>query len=145
MGLDAIMIFRVPKEMNLNQIKALSFDLADAFKKEIPLHIPASGDDESCKVLSVLTKTDLEKLIENSEIHGEQWLEVPLSGRFYAPGYERGPLPLYIAIASWLENTIPDVEVWYGAHDYGHIYRFDVETRDELLEYFNGTKNHHNQ
>jgi len=50
---------------------------------------------------------------------GECLLELSLYGRYYGPGYERGDILTYCAIAEWLEINIPGCEVWYGGDSSG--------------------------
>jgi len=51
--------------------------------------------------------------------NGECLLELSLSGRYYGPGYERGDILAYCAIAEWLEANIEGCEVWYGGDSSG--------------------------
>jgi hypothetical protein len=46
-------------------------------------------------------------------------LELSLYGRYYGPGYERGDILIYCAMAEWLEVNIPGCEVWYGGDSSG--------------------------
>lgn len=50
---------------------------------------------------------------------GECLLKLSLFGRYYGPGYERGDILTYCAIAEWLEINIPGCEVWYGGDSSG--------------------------
>jgi hypothetical protein len=50
---------------------------------------------------------------------GECLLQLALWGRYYGPGYERGDILSYCAIAEWLEINIPGCEVWYGGDSSG--------------------------
>jgi hypothetical protein len=50
---------------------------------------------------------------------GECLLKISLMGRYYGPGYERGDILSYCAIAEWLEQNIPGCEVWYGGDSSG--------------------------
>lgn len=64
---------------------------------------------------------------------GECLLQVSLYGRYYGPGYERGDILTYCAIAEWLELNIPGCEVWYGGDSSGVcVERFDELKRREL-------------
>lgn len=46
-------------------------------------------------------------------------LQLSLFGRYYGPGYERGDILKYCAMAEWLEVNIPGCEVWYGGDSGG--------------------------
>lgn len=46
-------------------------------------------------------------------------LHLNLWGRYYGPGYERGDILTYCAIAEWLEVNVPGCEVWYGGDSSG--------------------------
>jgi hypothetical protein len=60
-------------------------------------------------------------------------LELSLFGRYYGPGYERGDILTYCAIAEWLEVNIPGCEVWYGGDSSGVLAElFDDKKRAEL-------------
>jgi hypothetical protein len=68
---------------------------------------------------------------------GEMFLSVALAGRYYGYHYERGNLPFYIMIASWIELTVPNATVWYGGDSSGVLARpFDTTYRTELWKYF---------
>lgn len=68
---------------------------------------------------------------------GSCWLDVGICLNYYAVGYERGD-PVHLArLAEWLEQRIPDCEVWYG-HDIADesIKPFGPAERNTLLLYF---------
>jgi hypothetical protein len=63
-------------------------------------------------------------------------LEVPLGGRYYGEGYERGPLLDYIGMAELLEVLIPGVTLYYGGDSGSDLGSFDRARRHELLAHF---------
>lgn len=66
----------------------------------------------------------------------EVLLQLNLWGRYYGPGYERGDILTYCAIAEWLEQNIHGCEVWYGGDSGGvELKRFDAEYREELRKH----------
>jgi hypothetical protein len=68
---------------------------------------------------------------------GSWWLNVGIRLNYYGEGYERGD-PVHLArLAEWLEQRIPDCEVWYG-HDIADesIKPFGPAERDALLTYY---------
>jgi hypothetical protein len=70
---------------------------------------------------------------------GECLLELSLSGRYYGPGYERGNILVYCAIAEWLEHNIPGCEVWYGGDSSGVLAEpFNEAKRVELRKHLYG-------
>lgn len=82
---------------------------------------------------------------EKIEQDGPDWappkgctlLEVHLSTRYYGPGYERGDLPLIIAIAEWLDCRLPGCTVMYGGDSSGVCAKpFGPEMRKALLDHF---------
>ena len=66
-------------------------------------------------------------------------LQIYTWSRFYGPGYERGDLLHLIALAEWVEKTIPGAEVWYGGDSSGICAKpWPRGIRDEFLRYYNG-------
>lgn len=65
------------------------------------------------------------------------WYEANLAMPYYAPGYERGHLPLFLRCAEWLEAAVPSGEVWYSDDvSDASVRRFDPAARAELLAYY---------
>ena len=46
-----------------------------------------------------------------------QVIHVLLTGRYYGINYERGDLPVYLALRRWFRSRLPRPEVWYGADE----------------------------
>lgn len=65
------------------------------------------------------------------------WYDANLLTPYYAPGYERGNLPLILQCAEWLEAMLPDGEVWYGnGDDIEGLQPFGPIVRSELRTYY---------
>jgi len=63
-------------------------------------------------------------------------LQLSIWGRYYGPGYERGDILKYCAMAEWLEQNIQGCEVWYGGDSSDvEIKRFDSAYREELRKH----------
>lgn len=64
---------------------------------------------------------------------GEWFVRVSLWGRYYGPGYERGDILSYCAIAEWIEANIPNASVWYGGDSSDVCAEpFDAEARNAM-------------
>lgn len=73
---------------------------------------------------------------------GETFLEVHLSTRYWGPGYERGDLTGILALARWLEETIPSAVIHYGGDSSGVLAEpFDKAAREELWAHFRDNGN----
>lgn len=69
----------------------------------------------------------------------EWFLKTSLSGRYYGPGYERGNILIYCAIAEWIEQNIPNATVFYGGDSSGVLAEpFDEAARKELKAHLYG-------
>lgn len=71
---------------------------------------------------------------------GECLLKVHLFGRYYGPGYERGDILKYCAVAEWIETNLPGAELWYGGDSGDDLVRFDEPYRRELRAHLYGPK-----
>lgn len=65
-------------------------------------------------------------------------LELNLWGRYYGPGYERGDILTYCAIAEWCERHIPGI-VYYGGDSSGtDLVKFGADYRLMLRQHLYG-------
>ena len=64
------------------------------------------------------------------------WLELNLLANYYGPGYERGDIELYVRCAVWMEEHLPDCEVYYGTDCGVAAEPFDAAVRARYLNYF---------
>jgi hypothetical protein len=63
-------------------------------------------------------------------------LRVNQMWRYYGEGYERGPAQTIIAVARWLEDNVPQSQVWYGGDCDTILHLFDAATREDLWQIF---------
>jgi len=124
MGVDTLMQVKVTKPLLPAELTKLSWRLAGAFYKE-----PFWFFDEK----------DL--CIAESE-QDSTLLELAVSGRYYGPEYERGPLMTFIAIAEWLEYNLPNCVVLYGNDSDDQMEVFDSAKRQVYKTHF-FTHGHH--
>lgn len=68
---------------------------------------------------------------------GSVWVDVGTYRSAYERGYERGDPEFFVRLAEWLEERIPQCEVWYG-NEYtdSSIRLFSVKERQDLMEYY---------
>lgn len=107
------------KRDEVNRIRDLiCADIGQFDFKERRLAIEKTGTRyaEDGEVPGTIYRQDGDDIIADS---GECLLNLNLWGRYYGPGYERGDIILYCAIAEWLEHNIPGCEVWYGGDSSG--------------------------
>lgn len=114
MGVDASM-YVTGFEPTEKQKAALSFDLAEAFGANWFWIWDAGhvGAKEDRRALS-MHEPDLASEWEQVKSPG---YEVNIASRYYGPGYERGNLPLILAVSRWLRDRIPGCIVWYGGDE----------------------------
>ncbi len=79
-----------------------------------------------------LEKKDNQHILEAIEANRYQ---VNLIGRYYGPGYERGPLVDYITIANWLEVNL-GATVYYGNDSSDELGLFDDNYVSYLYHYY---------
>lgn len=102
----------VPKE------RRLAFDVGDVY------------DDEDCTSGFGYGRYDDEPNTSGKNGPRELSLSVSTFGRYYGPGYERGNILNYCAIAEWFEQNIPGCEVFYGGD--GSVQPFPAEERERM-------------
>ena len=115
MGVDANMSFSTQRKLSDEDIGKLASKFYDAFQ-------------------SLVYLDTFRKCICRSYKNPEFEYMVNLSGRYYGPGYERGPIYAYVAIAEWLEHNIPGCQVFYGGD--GNLDKFGPEERESFKHYF---------
>lgn len=130
MGIDARMFVRVPRAVSDNDLRDWNYRLGSMAHHWLFL---GSGDRIYHKPLEriAIYKQDGDDIVPKD---GETFLNVPLGGRYYSDGYERGDLLAYVGIAEFLEVLIPDCAVWYGGDSSGVCAElFDRSARTKLL------------
>ena len=108
MGIDAEMAVGIEEPLSTEKVKLLAFRLAEAFGAS---NFALWADEEDVRrALNIRTA----KNIHAGPKRHKQILSISLCGRYYGIGYERGDLPLYLAIARWLRSNIEGATVYYG-------------------------------
>lgn len=139
MGVDAQMLVKHRAQYTPDQVLALAVALAEAFGPQtfmIWSKEDSSWATEDRHALEIVNEyeQDGDSIIPEA---GEQFIEVHLAGRYYGPGYERGNLPDYIAVANWLEARIPGCSIFYGGDSSGICAEpFDAKGRAKYWEHF---------
>jgi hypothetical protein len=139
MGVDARILVRVPRDVKPSEVDDLAYRLAEAFWHDTFSTVQPgtySWIPNGCRSLERVDvyQQDGDDILPQN---GETLLEVHLGGRYYGPGYERGPLWTYVAIAYWLELNIPGCAVWYGGDSSGICAEpFGPEERKAMMAHF---------
>lgn len=129
MGIDAIMLARIPEVLSKEDVLSLAVDCHEAFGSNVWVNRPRNHCIE----------IDNENVWHEPTKEGETWLRVHLggSGRYYGEGYERGYLANYIAIAKWIEERLPTAQIYYGGDSGDYIEDlFDEKRRNELWKHY---------
>lgn len=121
MGVDAEIFVKLAAPITNEQLKKASYIFGSAFHYDLML-----GHDN----------THYHHPIELSKYYKEYDLEIPLSGRYYGPGYERGDLFTYVAMAELLEILFPACTIYYGGDSGEEKEEFDRTKRNELMRYY---------
>lgn len=141
MGIDIGMFAKVKgKENHLTekQVKHLSYRIADAFGYDW-FWIEREGNGEAYGPRHALTIVK-EFTQDGDSVYADdenQIIEVGTLNRYYGEGYERGPLPLIVSVAVWLELNIPHSEIYYGGDSSVIVSElFDKKARSKLFRHF---------
>lgn len=137
MGIDAEMLVRVKRPITDAEVRAAAFDLFAAFGSGniFVFDKQFMGDRERRALERVEVWEQDGPDIEPEP--GETFLRVSLWTRYYGPNYERGNLPMIIAVARFLELKIPGSEIWYGGDSSGVLAEpFGVAERDAMFRHF---------
>lgn len=125
------MFFKTRHRISDDNLKRLAWRLAGAFYRE---GFGFYDDTMTCIEAIETYQQDGDDITPEP---GEYFYEIHLSGRYYGPEYERGPITDFVAIAEWLEFNVADAEVWYGGDSSGICAtRFDRPARQVLLAHF---------
>lgn len=130
MGVDAQMLVRVPRPITDAELREWSYRLGSMANHWLFL---GSGEKVYHKPLERVSEymQDGDTLYPRD---GETFLTVPLGGRYYGEGYERGDLLAYVGIAEFIEALIPSCTIWYGGDSSGvQAEPFNKARRAELL------------
>lgn len=135
MGVDAEMFVRLHQPISDESLKDAAYRLAEAMKSEVFMLSNQQKDfdrGERSRALNRLDKDDYWHPPDEGD-----WLRVPLWGRYYGPGYERGNLWDYIAVAEWIERNL-DGTVYYRGDSGGmeDLVIFDRAYRQSLIAHW---------
>jgi hypothetical protein len=137
MGLNAEMVVGIKKgKLTESQIRDLAYYIAAGFGHRffwISRGDPMGRQD----AIEELEGEAVGRLIwEKDQKKYKQFLKVHVWVRYYGEGYERGYLPNIIMIARWLEEGIPNCDVWYGDDTGSSLELFDRKRQEELFLHF---------
>lgn len=110
MGIDAVMFAETDEPITEDDVRRWSDEAVKVFGED------ALGGwtlDRAGKTVRVPALT-LTGAFFGGETAVEAHFSHPIRGRLWEPGYERGDLTFFIALAEWLERTIPGARVLYG-------------------------------
>jgi len=125
MGVDARMYVKLSKPISKGELKHKSYLFGQAFHHLLMIGF---GDEIYYRPLET-KKEDYES--------GEDWdIKIPLTGRYYGPGYERGPIFDYISIANFLESILPGCTIMYGGDSGEELIIFNKQYRDAMINHF---------
>lgn len=140
MGLDAEIVLQVPHLMTDAEVRDLAVQFGLRFHDEVWVRRPSYQSRSGERALVVLRRDDenrgcLTKHVPKVPHVPETLLEVSTAMRYYGPGYERGPLVVILAMASYLGRF---GTVYYGSDGDARLRALDAEYRDELWQHFVG-------
>lgn len=126
MGVGAMMFVVPNKPLTDHELATLAGDLGAAFGP----HTFWIDDEHHC-----LSRVDghWAKMVPAGA------LEVNWMMRYWGVGYERGDLPVILAVARWLEENVGPV--YYGGDCGDDFALFDEEAREKLWEHFSSVGN----
>lgn len=135
MGVDAEMFVLLHQPITDAQLIDAAYRLAEAVKGNA-FFFSRNDDLEKGERRRALNRLSEDDHWLKPSIDGD-WLRVPLWGRYYGPGYERGDLWQYIAIAEWIERNL-HATVYYGGDSGGceQMVAFDKAYRQELISHW---------
>lgn len=139
MGVDAQMFVKVNREVTEHELKAVSYLFGSSFKYSLMIGYKDKFYHKPLERILIYQQDGPDIVPEE----GQTFLEIYPRERYWGPGYERGPLMDYVAMAIFLENLIPNCEVWYGGDSSGvNAIHFDEKTRNEYIKHFIASKGH---
>lgn len=140
MGVDAEMVVRLLHPLSDDELIDASYRLMEACDKSDDFFV---SDDEAIARGEYRRALNRIGADEDSEYRSYgvakpdgHWFWLSLWGRYYGPGYERGNLWRYIAIAEWLEHNYPGCAVFYGGDSGETLKPFTVAERSRLIAHW---------
>lgn len=143
MGINAVMWFRLDREMTDDEIATVNVDAARAFPSSLcsSYAAPVEHDEwnERTPDEKFLT-SDLYFQEPNAKPKGGHWYRIRTPDRYCFVESRRfwpnGPDTLgaesameHCDLAAWIEQRIPGAEAWYGSEDDANLRRFDAYAR----------------
>jgi hypothetical protein len=131
MGVDARMYIPSDRIYSEDELIKLSYRLGEATD---PHHFCLYDENSHALEIEDTTYGSIAEYNESFK-EAKQIIDVNLMGRYYGPGYERGNLWDYIAIAVWIEKNM-NVTPWYGGDSDMQLELFDENYRQELINHW---------
>lgn len=137
MGIDLqILVKNKGKALTKKEVLALSFDLCEAFGHDTFWVNRGEDGFDSRHALEIVEEftQDGDSILPEKE---EQLINVSTIERYYGEDYERGNFPIWYMVAKWLEERIPNSEIYYGGDSSGVLAeKFNKKRREELFNHF---------
>lgn len=136
MGIDAIMLVKLKQEYTDREVLKFAFRLSEAFWRD-PFRIVRPNHRLAYMgVQHAISRIKSDQcFIDPESENPDMFLRVNLITRHYSAGYERGNLPLIMAVASWLDANI-NGEVWYCGDCDEYAQPFTLFQRELLWKHF---------
>jgi hypothetical protein len=136
MGVDSIMIIRVPRPLTDDEVKREAVKAQIALGNNGVLAVDSPGKytwrPEGRHCLSIIHGEANENIERRPD---ETLIDVGLRTRYYGVGYERGDLVSILAVARWFRIAFAPCEIWYGG-DNGTVEQLDEVRENDLWVHF---------
>ena len=141
MGVDAQMLVQLSQPITDDQLIDASYRLAEACGKADTFWLSSDEDLARGDIRRALNRIGHEDEEDEYRLWGIAhrdglWLWVSLKGHYYGPGYERGDVWAFVAIAEWLERNLPECVVYYGGDSGERLDVFDRTARERLVAHW---------
>jgi hypothetical protein len=140
MGVDAEMLVRLVTPISDADLIDASYQLAEACGKRERFWLSSDADLAKGEIRRALNRVaddeDGRYRSFGLAVPDGHWLWLSLWGRYYGPGYERGDLWAYVAIAEWLERNFPNCAVYYGGDSGETLEAFHRAARERLIAHW---------
>ena len=132
MGVYAEMLVKVKGKVTPAQVRQWSYETTEAFGYE-NFWLDPEKDRHALAIVKLFMQ-------DGPDIHPEKdetLIRVHLSTRYYGPGYESGNFPLIYVLAQYLEEKIPNSQIFYGGDSSGICATlFDSRARMKLFQHY---------
>lgn len=140
MGIDARILIKVPTKPTEEQLKAWSWAVCDSLGADKFFINREEGQGAFSLSETYNGKEPGRFYFQDGPTlearEGEWFLIAHVCSRFYGEGYERGDILFLSALAEWIEENIPNSEVWYGGDSSGTLAEpFSEKRRLELRKH----------